>query len=114
VGQDVERLKRGLPLLKYLQQQNWTGQRAGRFEYVGLCPLHLEPSTARKRWWTGLNFTFQTNGQTKKPLLCLESSPKITTNLSWLKAWKAHGDENKLQLSSARSSASRVLSKIAC
>jgi DNA primase len=42
VGQDVERLKRELPLLKYLQQQNWTGQRAGRFEYVGLCPLHEE------------------------------------------------------------------------
>jgi DNA primase len=42
MGQHVERLKRGLPLLKYLQQQNWTGQRAGHFEYVGLCPLHAE------------------------------------------------------------------------
>ena len=42
VGQDVERLKRKLSLLEYLQQQNWTGKRAGRFEYVGLCPLHEE------------------------------------------------------------------------
>jgi DNA primase len=42
VGQDVERIKRELPLLEYLQQQKWTGQRAGRFEYVGLCPLHEE------------------------------------------------------------------------
>jgi hypothetical protein len=25
----------------------------------------------RKRCWTGLNFTFQTNRQIKKPLLCL-------------------------------------------
>jgi hypothetical protein len=33
---------------------------------------------------------------------------------NWLKAWKAHGDENKLQLSSAKSSVSRVLSEIAC
>lgn len=42
MGQNVERLKRGLPLLNYLQQQNWTRQRAGRFESVGLCPLHEE------------------------------------------------------------------------
>jgi DNA primase len=37
-----EPLKRELPLLEYLRQQNWTGQQAGRFEYVGLCPLHQE------------------------------------------------------------------------
>jgi DNA primase len=42
VGRDVETLKRRLPLLEYLRQQNWTGRRAGRFEYVGLCPLHEE------------------------------------------------------------------------
>jgi DNA primase len=42
VGREVETLKRRLPLLEYLRQQNWTGQRAGRFEYVGLCPLHQE------------------------------------------------------------------------
>ena len=42
MGHEVETLKRRLPLLEYLQQQNWTGRRAGRFEYVGLCPLHKE------------------------------------------------------------------------
>jgi DNA primase len=42
VGQDVETLKGRLPLLEYLQRQNWVGRRAGRFEYVGLCPLHTE------------------------------------------------------------------------
>jgi DNA primase len=42
VGEDVEALKRRLPLLDYLRQQNWTGRSAGRWEYVGLCPLHEE------------------------------------------------------------------------
>ena len=42
MGHDVETLRRRLPLLEYLRQQNWTGRRAGRFEYVGLCPLHTE------------------------------------------------------------------------
>jgi len=42
VGEDVERLQRRLPLLDYLRQHNWTGRRAGRFELVGLCPLHEE------------------------------------------------------------------------
>jgi DNA primase len=42
VGHDVETLKGCLPLVEYLRQQNWTGRRAGRFEYVGLCPLHKE------------------------------------------------------------------------
>ena len=42
MGEDVERLKRQTPLLEYLQQHNWTGRPAGRFEYVGLCPLHRE------------------------------------------------------------------------
>lgn len=42
MGHDVETLKGRLPLLEYLRQQNWTGRQAGRFEYVGLCPLHKE------------------------------------------------------------------------
>jgi len=42
VGEDVERLQRRLPLLDYLRQHNWTGRPAGRFELVGLCPLHEE------------------------------------------------------------------------
>jgi DNA primase len=42
VGEDVERLKRRTPLLEYLRQHNWAGRPAGRFEYVGLCPLHKE------------------------------------------------------------------------
>lgn len=42
MGQDVETLRRRLPLLEYLQQQNWTGRPRGRWEYVGLCPLHEE------------------------------------------------------------------------
>ncbi len=33
VGEDVERLKRRMPLLDYLRQHNWTGRPAGRFEY---------------------------------------------------------------------------------
>lgn len=31
-----------MPLLDYLRQHNWASRRAGRFEYVGLCPLHKE------------------------------------------------------------------------
>jgi DNA primase len=42
VGEDLEALKRRMPLLDYLRQQNWTGRSAGRWEYVGLCPLHEE------------------------------------------------------------------------
>jgi DNA primase len=42
VGEDVETLKRRLPLLEYLRQHNWAGQPAGRSEFVGLCPLHKE------------------------------------------------------------------------
>lgn len=42
MGEDVETLKRRLPLLDYLRQQNWTGQPAGCSEFVGLCPLHQE------------------------------------------------------------------------
>jgi DNA primase len=42
VGEDVEALKRRLPLLEYLRQHNWAGQPAGRSEFVGLCPLHEE------------------------------------------------------------------------
>ena len=42
MGEDVERLKRRTPLLEYLRQHNWRGRPVGRFEYVGLCPLHTE------------------------------------------------------------------------
>ncbi len=42
MGHDVETLKGRLPLLEYLRRQNWAGRPAGRFEYVGLCPLHKE------------------------------------------------------------------------
>lgn len=42
MSEDVERIKRRTPLLEYLRQQKWTGRPAGRFEYVGLCPLHEE------------------------------------------------------------------------
>jgi DNA primase len=42
VGEDVETLKRRLPLLDYLRQHNWAFRRAGRSEVVGLCPLHEE------------------------------------------------------------------------
>ena len=42
MGEDVERRKRRMPLLEYLRQQNWIGRPAGRWEYVGLCPLHEE------------------------------------------------------------------------
>jgi DNA primase len=42
VGEDVEALKRQLPLLEYLRQHNWTGHPVGRSEFAGLCPLHKE------------------------------------------------------------------------
>ena len=42
MGEDVETLKRRLPLLDYLRQHNWTGHPASRSEIVGLCPLHEE------------------------------------------------------------------------
>jgi DNA primase len=42
VGEDVETLKRRLPLLDYLRQHNWASRPAGRSEFVGLCPLHDE------------------------------------------------------------------------
>lgn len=42
MGEDVETLRRRLPLLDYLEQHNWKGRPAGRWEYVGLCPLHEE------------------------------------------------------------------------
>ena len=42
MGEDVETLKRRLPLLEYLRQHNWAGRPAGRSEFVGLCPLHEE------------------------------------------------------------------------
>lgn len=42
MGEDVERLKRRMPLLEYLRQHSWAGRPAGRSEFVGLCPLHEE------------------------------------------------------------------------
>ena len=42
MGEDVERLKRRTPLLEYLRHYNWAARPVGRFEYVGLCPLHKE------------------------------------------------------------------------
>ncbi len=43
MGEDVEELKQRLPLLEYLQQQNWTGRPVGHGgEWVGPCPLHSE------------------------------------------------------------------------
>jgi len=41
--QDLEQLKRRLPLLEYLQRGHWQARRAGTpAEFVGLCPLHHE------------------------------------------------------------------------
>ncbi|MGP8224748.1 MAG: CHC2 zinc finger domain-containing protein [Terracidiphilus sp.] len=42
MSEDVETLKRRLPLLDYLRQHNWASRPAGRSEFVGLCPLHEE------------------------------------------------------------------------
>ena len=40
---DVESLKQRIPLLEYLQRQNWSARPVGTHsEYVGLCPLHAE------------------------------------------------------------------------
>jgi DNA primase len=42
-GEDLEELKRRLPLLDYLQRRNWNARRVGsRQEFVGLCPLRQE------------------------------------------------------------------------
>ncbi len=41
--EDLEQLKKRVPLLEYLQRHNWTGRSAGQQqEFVGLCPLHQE------------------------------------------------------------------------
>ena len=43
MGEDPEELKRRLPLLDYMRQQNWIARRVGHGpEFVGLCPLHPE------------------------------------------------------------------------
>jgi DNA primase len=43
MDEEVKRLKQHIPLLEYLQRQNWTAQRAGPGqEFVGLCPLHCD------------------------------------------------------------------------
>jgi DNA primase len=41
--EDLEQIKRRIPLLEYLQRRNWSAHRIGtRQEFVGLCPLHPE------------------------------------------------------------------------
>jgi DNA primase len=42
VSEGFDTRGRRLPLLDYLKQNNWKGRPAGRWEYVGLCPLHEE------------------------------------------------------------------------
>jgi DNA primase len=42
VGEGVATLRRRLPLLDYLEHHHWKGRPVGRWEYVGLCPLHEE------------------------------------------------------------------------
>ncbi len=43
MSEDLEQLKRRIPLLDYLQRRNWDAHRVGaRQEFVGLCPLHPE------------------------------------------------------------------------
>ena len=42
MDEGVATRKRRLPLLDYLKQHNWKGRPVGRWEYVGLCPLHEE------------------------------------------------------------------------
>lgn len=43
MNEDLKYLKQRIPLLDYLQQLHWSGQRAGSGdEWVGPCPLHRE------------------------------------------------------------------------
>jgi DNA primase len=43
MSEDLEQLKRRIPLLEYLQRYHWRPSRAGRRqELVGLCPFHRE------------------------------------------------------------------------
>ena len=43
MAENLERIKQRIPLLEYLQRQDWKPCRAGtRQEFVGLCPLHQE------------------------------------------------------------------------
>jgi DNA primase len=43
MGEDLERLKRRVPLLEYLNRYHWKGHRVSTGpEFVGLCPLHDE------------------------------------------------------------------------
>ena len=43
MSEDLEELKRRIPLLEYLQRHTWRPCRAGsRQEFIGLCPLHRE------------------------------------------------------------------------
>ena len=43
MGEDLERLKRRVPLLEYLNRHHWKGHRVSTGpEFLGLCPLHEE------------------------------------------------------------------------
>ena len=42
MGEEVETLKRRMPLIEYLRQHNWKGSPVGHSEFAGLCPLHEE------------------------------------------------------------------------
>src|SRR5438309_11955967 len=43
MSEDLEQIKRRIPLLEYLQRYNWRPSRPGRRqELVGLCPFHRE------------------------------------------------------------------------
>ena len=43
MSEDLDQLKRRIPLLDYLQRRHWVAHRIGaRQEFVGLCPLHPE------------------------------------------------------------------------
>jgi phosphopantetheine binding protein len=50
----------------------------------------------------------------KEAAALLRKLAKAHKTLDWLKAWKAHGDENKLPLSSAKSSGSRRRRHLLC
>jgi DNA primase len=43
MGEDLERIKKRIPLLQYLQRHHWTGHLvSARCVFLGLCPLHEE------------------------------------------------------------------------
>ena len=49
----VDALKQQIPLLDYLQSQNWKpARRISRGRLMGLCPLHAEQQPRLAFWWT--------------------------------------------------------------